>query len=89
MCDWFDDAVFAERDYSTPESYVAQRNVPMFAAISGENYVMCPSGWGDGRYPVFATRTRTASSAQSTSTSKWSTTAPRTTTPTKVKKPED
>lgn len=54
---WFDDAVFAERDYSTPESYAAPRNVPMFAATSGENYVMCPSGWGDGSYPVFATRT--------------------------------
>lgn len=54
--DWFDDGLFAERAYETADDYVAPQDIPLFAAGAGENYVTCPSGWGDGRYGVFATR---------------------------------
>lgn len=54
--DWFDREMFAERDYADPVDYVAPSNIQLFEAVAGENYVTCPSGWGDGRYTVWATR---------------------------------
>lgn len=53
---WFDYEVFAERDYDQPVDYVAPSNIQLFEATAGENYITCPSGWGDGRYTVWATR---------------------------------
>ena len=53
---WFDEVVFAEHAYETAEDHVAPYDIPLFEAAAGENYVTCWSGWGDGRYTVFATR---------------------------------
>ncbi len=54
--EWFDHELFAEHDYVDPADYVAPLNVQLFEAAAGENYIICPSGWGDGRYTVWATR---------------------------------
>lgn len=54
--DWFEREMFADRDYGEAADYVAPSNIQLFEAAAGENYVTCPSGWGDGRYTVWATR---------------------------------
>ncbi|MFN6555424.1 DUF4241 domain-containing protein [Mycolicibacterium septicum] len=53
---WFDNEVWADRPYETTEDHVASHSVPLFGVGAGQNYLICPSGWGDGTYTVFATR---------------------------------
>ncbi len=53
---WFDEYVFADRNAQSAEEFVAPQNVPMLDAQRGENYILSPSGWGDGSYFVYATR---------------------------------
>ena len=82
-CSWFDDVVFAERTYSTPESYVTPSTSRWLQPPLVRTTCCVHRDGATDITPCSSPAPRTACSAPFISTSKWSTTAPRITTPTK------